>query len=358
MDFYQTVVKRSRETTVVEDEYFVENTAFLLLRKMQAVGGMLAFLVGVSAMVLVVYQGRFVKRTSTQNLLYKLLILHVSANIVSNFHMMLLGTIQIDPDHWRLCSFLGSMPGPIYVTSHAFSNLIFLQRSRIVTKNMQTSKIMDITLKLATLGTYIMLFVAGAIYVFLRGKLLPNGVCTHTYPWWGAIIVLITDLSLSLAFLILFVEPLRQQAKFLSEHAAMADSSMKLMNVARKNLRWGSFSLGTTFCFTMIVILARITLALNSSGGVYAVYMLDWAFGPLETTANLVAALNLTAPVWKRQYHKLLPRSTQSRSGSYATKSNYNFVRSSLAHHSSAAKNENEPRKLSTVIRGSASIGS
>lgn len=311
-NYFNSVIKRSKETTVLVDDGFVETEAFVSLRAMQAAGGTLAFVLGLIALAYVLFQSQHVKRTPAQSYLFKLLLAHVAANIISNFHMMLLGTVYIYPKHWQLCSFLGSMPGPAYVTSHAFSNLIFLQRSKVVTKNMQGSITLRNTLRITTFGTYAMLLVVGACYVFLRGMLLPNNVCTHTYPWWAAIVVLVGDLSLATAFLILFVEPVRAQAKFLSEHAATAESSLKLMKIAKKNLYWGSISLATTFCFIWIVIIARIVLETNNDE-VYAVYMLDWAFGPIETSANLLAALQLTAPVWRRN-NKILSRGYKSSS--------------------------------------------
>lgn len=305
MEFWETVVKRTRETTVLDDPNFKETNAFLKLRQMQAIGGVFSLTFGVLALCYVILHSRFVKRSATQEYLFRLLLLHITCNILCNFHMMLLGHINISPSAWALCSVLGSIAGPAYIASHAFSNLIFLQRSKIVTKNMLMSKGLKVTLYLATIGTYAILVVLCIIFFFLRGELLPNNVCTHTYPWWGAIIVLIADLSLGAAFLVVFVAPVRAQAKFLSEHKATKESSEKLMRIAYKNLRWGGFSLCTTFCFIMIVIVARMVLELQDERS-YAVYMLDWSFAPFETSANLLAALKLTSPVWKQPYISVL----------------------------------------------------
>lgn len=307
MSFYDRVIRRSQSSTVIDNDGFVASVSFYHLRKVQAVAGCMAFLWSIIALLYVVYHSRFVRRTSTQQYLFKLLLIHIIANTSSNFFMMLLGMVTIETENWRWCSFLGSMPGTLYISSHAFSNLIFLQRSNLVTKNINTSRAMDISLYIARICTYITLISVGGNYILLRGILLPNGVCTHTYPWWGSIVVLMVEFLLGTSFLIHFIGPLRKEAKFLSEHTATAQSSKRLMRIARRNFLWGSLSLCTTLVFMSIVMVARTILELSKSHN-GAIYMLDWSLGPFETSANLLAALKLTQPVWKASSSSVVPR--------------------------------------------------
>lgn len=306
MGVISDVFSRSRNNTVIEDDLFEESAAFESLRKMQAICSILALGFATIVAIYVLLHSRAVRRTQTQSYLFKLLLLHISSNIITNFMMALFGTIHLRIGHWRTCAFLGSFPSTTYALSHCFSDLIFLHRSKIVSRNMPQASIVNMAMHIAVIGTYTT--VVGTVFIFamVRGELLPNGVCTHTYPWWGGIIVLVVEVPLGVAFMALFVLPVQAQARFLKDQVAMVESGEKLLFIAKKNLVWGSLSLLSTISYILIVILSAFILQ-RRGGDSYSISLLDWAFGPFETTCNLIVALKLTNPVWKVQPTRVMP---------------------------------------------------
>lgn len=304
MSFWSEYVVRSKATTVLVDDDFEETSSFTNFRVTQSVLSGLGLAYASSLLLYILKQSRQVRRNPAQKKTFLLLLVHVISANCCLLGIFVLSVIRIEPEMWPWCSFAGSLPSPFYVLGHASNYLIFLQRAKIVDTG--KSRIMRNLRLLTMAGSYGMLLSNVLVFIVLRGKLLPNGVCVQTFPWWLSILVAITDSTLCAAFLVLFVYPLYEQARVMSKSGqASADSTAKLYRVAHKNFFWGTFTIVTSFILLTIVTTVRIIVQANESKGLhlYTLYMVDWALAPLDVIANLVAAASITMAIWKRQTH-------------------------------------------------------
>lgn len=309
MSFWETNVVRNRTTTVIVDDGFVETSSFTNFRVVQSTFCCITLLVCLTILIYVLRSSRYVHRNDKQSKIFKYLLFHLGAAVICSFLMFLLSFIKISADSWQWCSFLASLPATLYVLAHAANYMIFLERSKII--ELGNSSLMNALRLFTTLGTYFMLAFNCFMFVILRGILLPNNVCVQTFPWWLSILIAIADSALSLAFLIMFIYPLVQQANKMSAYGNVSsESSKKLKEVALKNLKWGSFTIATSFIFLVLTTTIRVLTEMHERSGerVYGFYLVDWTIGPLDLMANAIAACNITIVIWKPSKHRRLPR--------------------------------------------------
>lgn len=292
-------MRRSRETTVKQIPGFTVTEGFRKMRRMQSITTGTAFVLGLSAFILVLLRSKNQKRSPSQSRILKLLIGHLLAMIACTFSMCVLGVVTFSENGWAWCSALASLPATTYVLSHGFSYLIFLHRAQVA--GALDSKRLRYIWQYAAAGTVAMLCSIPIMFVILRGILLPNGVCVQTFPWWLPVLLMAGDATVSATFLVLFVYPVWKQAESMSKIKATSKTSDPLLKLARKNLLWGALTICTTFASLIVITAVRIALKNHSENENYSLYFVDWAMGPFDIITNMVAALKITSSVWARK---------------------------------------------------------
>lgn len=306
MEFYEDALKRTQNTTLTIDPNYEESPVFDALRNLQRAISSLALVVLVCLIPYVLYKSRFVRRTEPQEYLFRLLKFLFAAVFVNALGCFILSMIQFSPESWEWCAYLGSIPGFLFTISHAFNYLLFLQRSKITE---YTDSILLHRLRLiAMIGAYSMLCFSGFAAVLIRGKLLPDYTCVHTYPWWLGVILLVSDFSLSTVFLLLFVIPVYMHTRAMQA----SESNSKLIKIARRNLFWSSLTISTTLSYLVCVTTFRFLLEFKQAE-VYSYQLFDWIFAPSDLVINSFAAMQITRAVWnpKGSLSQVKPETTK-----------------------------------------------
>lgn len=297
--FFSLYMERTRNSTLITEEDFVASTTYTSMEYAHRILSSICLVLIYTMVSYVLWKSRGVNRTPRQARIFRILLVLFTLVLTNSSIIFALGIVRFSPDSWAWCSAIGTIPATVYTLGHACNYLIFIQRSEILDGH--EPKIVKYIRNIGKLGAYSTIIFGVSVITIIRGKLLPTYICVGDYPWWGSVIVLVSDLSLSVTFLLLFYIPVRVHARSLQTNCTTPESTLKLMEVARKNLKWSSITIGTTFVYLLAVCSIRFVTTLSTGYSIdrYTAYFLDWCFAPIDLVINTFSVLQITGVVWK-----------------------------------------------------------
>lgn len=311
MSFWETVVVRNWNSTIVVDPTFHETATSHVFHLIQTFGSGVFVICSLSFALYVVFFKRHVSRAPAQLYVLKLLFLHILCVLITNLTIFILSIIEVPYEHFNLCNILAPLVPFFQVLSYGVANLIFLQRSKVGTGSLEKTSVLKISSFVAKWGTIGGIAFAWVLMLIMHGRLFPNLTCTYIaiLPWWVTIIFTMATTNTYIAFLLLFLIPVYKNL-LLFQNASENQSFYHLRQAARKNLKWSTIAIVSSFVFLVIVTIYEYLKKVDSYS--YSYYLLNWTLTPVDSGVNLFCLIKITESAWRGKSRTVLSKVASS----------------------------------------------